>query len=114
MGKPVLMKDRMWELIRRIKPCQKAPWLMIGDFNEVMWSFEHFSNRQRSAKQILDFREVLSHCDLHDVGFFGLSWTYDNKQQGESNVRVRLDRVLASPTWSDWFSDVKVQHIVSS
>jgi hypothetical protein len=31
----------MWELIRRIKPRSHAPWLMIGDFNEAMWSFEH-------------------------------------------------------------------------
>jgi endonuclease/exonuclease/phosphatase (EEP) superfamily protein YafD len=35
-------RHRMWELIRRIKPCPKAPWMMIGDFNEVAWSFEHF------------------------------------------------------------------------
>jgi hypothetical protein len=38
-------RHRMWELLRRIKPCSQAPWMMIGDFNEVMWSFEHFSNR---------------------------------------------------------------------
>jgi hypothetical protein len=74
-------RHRMWELIRRIKPCQNAPWMMIGDFNEVIWSFEHFSNRQRPTKQILDSREVLSHCDLHVVGFIGLPWTYDNNKK---------------------------------
>jgi hypothetical protein len=94
---------RMWELLRRIKPCQKALWMVIGDFNEVMWHFEHFSNRQQPAKQILDFREVLSHCDLHDIGFIGLPWTYNDNQKGERNVRVRLDRVVGSSSWSDWF-----------
>jgi endonuclease/exonuclease/phosphatase family metal-dependent hydrolase len=63
---------KMWELIRRIQPCRKTPWLMIGDFNEAMWSSEHFSCHKRPAKQMLDFREVLSHCDLHDIGFTGL------------------------------------------
>jgi hypothetical protein len=43
------------------------------------------------------FCEVLSYCDLHDIGFFGLPWTYDNKQVGDRNVRVRLDRIAASP-----------------
>jgi hypothetical protein len=94
-------RHRMWELIRRIKPCQNAPRMMIGDLNEVMWSFEHFSNRQRPTKKMLDFREVLSHCDLHDVGFIRLPWTYDNNKKGERNIRVRLDRVVASPSWSD-------------
>ena len=46
--------------------------VMIGDFNEAMWSFEHFSQTRRREKQIEDFREVLSQCDLHDLGFSGL------------------------------------------
>jgi hypothetical protein len=51
-------RHNMWELLRRIKPCSKAPWMMIGDFNEVMWSFEHFSKSRRPERQMLDFREV--------------------------------------------------------
>jgi hypothetical protein len=68
-------RDKMWELMRQIKPCQYASWLMLGDFNEVMWSFEHFLSRRRLPKQMMDFREVLSYCDLHDLGFSGLPWT---------------------------------------
>jgi hypothetical protein len=36
----------MWKLLRRIKPRSQASWLMIGDFNEAMWPFEHFSTRR--------------------------------------------------------------------
>jgi hypothetical protein len=104
----------MWELLRRLMPCRYALWLMIGDFNEAMWSFEHFSSRRRPPKQMLDFREVLSFYDLHDLGFSDLPWTYDNKQLGDRNVRVRLDRAVASPSWSNWFPNAKVQHLISS
>jgi hypothetical protein len=69
----------MWELLKRLKPCQYAPWLVIGGFNEVMWGFEHFSNHRCPARQMFNFREVLAYCDLHDLGFSGLPWTYDNK-----------------------------------
>jgi hypothetical protein len=41
---------KMWELLKRIKPCSYAPWMMIGDFNEAMWSFEHQSSRRRPTK----------------------------------------------------------------
>lgn len=88
----------MWDLLQRIKPRTKAPWMMIGDFNEAMWQFEHFSARRRPERQMMDFREVLSHCDLHDLGFTGLPWTYDNKQEGNRNVKVRLDRAVGSPS----------------
>jgi hypothetical protein len=50
---------------------------------------------------MLNFREVLSHCDLHDLGFTRLPWTYDNKQAGDHNVQVRLDRGVASLSWTD-------------
>lgn len=62
----------------------------------------------------MDFREVLSHCGLHDLGFSSLPWTYNNNQGGEANVRVRLDRVVANSDWIDRFTEVSVQHLSSS
>ena len=110
------VQDRhlMWERLRTLKNKSSAPWVMIGDFNEAMWLFEHFSQTCRREKQMEDFREVLSQCDLHDLGFSGLPWTYNNKQEGERNVRVSLDRAVASLSWTDLFSDAQVVHLVSS
>ena len=86
---------------------------MLGDFNEAMWQEEHFSNSARSERLMLDFHEFLSFSDLHDIGFVGIPWTFDNKQKGERNVKVRLDRVVASPSWSTLFPDHRLRHIVS-
>jgi hypothetical protein len=61
-----------------------------------------------------DFRVVLSHCDLHDVGFIGLPWTFDNKQKGDRNVKVRLDRAVASSAWLAMFPEHHLRHLVSS
>jgi hypothetical protein len=43
-----------------------------------------------------------------------LPWTYDNQQKGERNVKVRLDRAVASPCWMNEFPGLKLQHVVSS
>jgi hypothetical protein len=56
----------------------------------------------------------MSHCDLHNIGFTGLPWTYDNNQVGDRNVRVRLDRAVASLSWMDWFPQVHAQHLISA
>lgn len=88
--------------------------MLIGDFNEAMWQFEHFSQCPRPEKQMLDFREVLSHCDLHDTGFSGLPWSYNNNQAGYRNVRVRLDRAVANSERLDRFPEASVTHLSSS
>lgn len=30
----------LWELLRRLGFSQNMPWLVVGDFNEIMFSFE--------------------------------------------------------------------------
>jgi hypothetical protein len=35
----------------------------------------------------MKFRDALSFCDLHDIGFCGLPYTWDNGQSGDDNVR---------------------------
>jgi hypothetical protein len=75
-------RSKMWELLRRLKPVSWAPWMLIGDFNEALWSFKHFSTRRRLDKQMQEFQEVLDHCDVHNLGFMGVPWTFDNKQWG--------------------------------
>jgi hypothetical protein len=86
--------------------------MLVGDFNEAMWQDEHLSRSRRSERLMKDFRDVLSHCDVHDLGFVGNPWTYDNLQQGARKVRVRLDRAVASPTWSLRYPDVRVLHLL--
>jgi exonuclease III len=63
------LRHLMWELLRKMKPMIQGPWLMLGDFNEALWQAEHFSERSRGEKQMLEFRETLSFCNLHDLGF---------------------------------------------
>lgn len=60
-----------------------------------------------------DFQDMLEVCDLYDLGFAGLPWTFDNKRVGHGNVKVRLDRVVAAPAWSARFNNATVQHLVS-
>jgi hypothetical protein len=61
-----------------------------------------------------EFREVMSQCYVYDLGFSGALWTFDNKQKGDRNIKVRPDRVVASMSWSTWFQDVRLHQLVSS
>ncbi|CAN6346612.1 unnamed protein product [Urochloa humidicola] len=107
-------RHHMWEALRRLRASSPLPWMVIGDFNEAMWGFEHFSACDRPERQMALFRDVLSDCDLTDLGFVGLPYTYDNGREGVANVKVRLDRAVADTEWRDLFPDAILHHLVSS
>lgn len=113
-GEPrVENRHRMWSALTAIKQSSNLPWLVLGDFNEALWQFEHLSVHPRQEQQMQLFRDALQVCELHDLGFKGLPYTYDNKRGGRSNVRVRLDRVVADNEWRDLFPNAQVTHLVS-
>jgi hypothetical protein len=43
---------------------------------------------------MIAFQEVVADCSFTDLGFSGLLYTWDNKQDGDWNVKVRLDRAF--------------------
>jgi endonuclease/exonuclease/phosphatase family metal-dependent hydrolase len=102
----------MWDHLKALKASSSLPWVVLGDFNEALWHYEHFSARQRPEPQMAAFRDCLQICELKDIGFSVLPYTYDNKRGGNHNVRVRLDRVVADDEWRDIYSASSV-HLVS-
>jgi hypothetical protein len=47
---------------------------------------------------------VVDDCDFQYVGFHGVPFTWDNGQQGDANVKVRLNRVLMDPAMMDIYA----------
>jgi hypothetical protein len=114
-GEPcVQSRHLMWETSRRLKGMSDLPWLVLGDFNETMWGYEHFSDTPRPQCQMEEFRDTLFVCDLHNIGFCGLPYTWDNGRFGNANVKVCLDIAVVDTSWRDAFDDARVHHLISS
>lgn len=47
------------------------PWLVFGDFNEILHSNEKLGGLDSDAKQMEAFRDYLSRCGLFDLRFVG-------------------------------------------
>ena len=60
------------------------------------------------------FRDCLLTCELEDLGFCGVPYTYNNGQDGSRNVPVCLDRACADEAWHDIFPSAKVLHLATS
>lgn len=113
-GEPrVENRHSMWDHLTRLRAISRDPWFVCGDYNEAMWQHEHLSRTLRSETQMLAFRDCLLMCELEDLGFTGIPYTYNNGQEGDRNIQVRLDRACADEAWRDLFPATKVVHLAS-
>ncbi|CAM8982799.1 unnamed protein product [Rhodiola kirilowii] len=110
-GSPRL-QDRAcsWDLLRRLKRDVRRPWVVMGDFNEIAYSWEMVSRRDRQMGQMRRFRECLDDCGLTDLGYVGETFTFTNKRKDDKEVKARLDRAVANKAWRDLFNKAIVKH----
>ncbi|GMI97314.1 hypothetical protein HRI_003400700 [Hibiscus trionum] len=60
------------------------------------------------------FRDTLEDCHLSDLGFRGTWYTWERGRLASTNVRERLDRVVANPSWWQMFPGYLVSHLQHS
>ena len=103
-----------WKLLNRLGNQNRLPWVVIGDFNEILGNSEKMDKALRAESQMASFREVLEFHSLWDLGFQGQWYTWDNRRLGLENIKERLDRAVANPEWTNIFSEAGVQHLFTS
>ena len=84
-----------WDLMKEIRSDTDLPWVCMGDFNEILRREEQLEPHNREEYLMEGFREAVDVCQLCDIGYMGLDWTFEKRVVGGYFVRVRLDRVLA-------------------
>lgn len=99
--------------MRRLRGESTLPWVCIGDFNEILRQEEQMGPNTCDSSQIAGFREAVDVCGLSDLGYKGLDWTFEKRVTGGQYCRVRLDRALASTSWSNLFPFASVDHFDS-
>ncbi|CAM8954132.1 unnamed protein product [Rhodiola kirilowii] len=113
-GHPVThRRAESWDLIRTLNRMMDKPWLIFGDFNEVLFEWEVKGRRIRGEWKMKKFREVMQDCNLSDIGFREAQFTYSNKRKGVWEVKARLDRAIANGEWRQRFPTAEVWHEVS-
>uniref|UniRef100_A0A2N9GLP4 Reverse transcriptase domain-containing protein n=1 Tax=Fagus sylvatica TaxID=28930 RepID=A0A2N9GLP4_FAGSY len=87
-------RKALWALLKHLSLLSNSPWVYMGDFNEILDNRERLGRGWRLGWQMEDFRQVVVHCELRDLGFQGNPFTWRNKQKDEAFVMGRLDRII--------------------
>lgn len=109
-GEPKTEKKYLtWKLLKILKNQMDMPWLVAGDFNEILYGHEKQGGKIRAQGLMDNFKETLKECELTDLGFEGDMFTWrNNSRTKEGYIRERLDRAIANSSWRNRFSEGKV------
>jgi hypothetical protein len=99
-------KYKTWDKLRELNGQHNLPWVVLGDFNEILFSHEKEGGNPRPHGYMQAFRDALSDCELEDLGYLGDPFTWRR-----GRIRERLDRVVANNAWSDLYPGAVVQHL---
>lgn len=63
--------------------------MVVGDFNEIVYSHEKEGGAPRPVRMMQNFRDALVDCELDDMGFSGEQFTWRRRR-----IRERLDSAV--------------------
>ena len=76
---PRLVEQRLlWENLETVASLHSLPWVIAGNFNEVLMNGDNLGGNAISISRALRFQECLNMCNMIDIGFAGPCFTWSN------------------------------------
>lgn len=95
-------RAEFWQKLSTVGRDRDAPWLISGDYNEILSNAEKVGGPIRWEGSFISFRSFVSKNGLWDLNHFGnhLSW---RGTRHSHYVRSRLDRSMVNCAWNEIF-----------
>ena len=95
-------REESWKLLENLSHRSDLPWICMGDYNEIMHAKEKEGGGVRPEGQMRKFREVVNRCQLKDLGYMGLDFTW-SRRLGSRGGCVKGWKEL-------WYQQIGPQH----
>ena len=106
--------EESWRLLEELSTRSTIPWFCIGDFNEIMHRREKEGGNTHPKWQMKNFYKAVNRCNLRDIEYTRLDFTWCRKLGTRGWVRERLDRALVSTNWASTFPNIRLHHVAAS
>ncbi|XP_026410369.1 uncharacterized protein LOC113305563 [Papaver somniferum] len=80
------------------------PWLILGDFNTLLYVDEKRGCRQPNISAMNEFQDCVDFCDLVQAPKSGLGFSWCNGRVGNKRIICNLDRALFNLKWLEKFN----------
>ncbi|GKV27974.1 hypothetical protein SLEP1_g37084 [Rubroshorea leprosula] len=97
-------RRKSWELIRELASHSTLPWLISGDFNDLLHADEKRGGQPQPDWMLQGFQEVIDNCCLIELRMVGGMFTWRR-----NDLMEKLDRGLVTHHWQSIFPGAKVR-----
>ncbi|CAH2936087.1 MAG: hypothetical protein CPSOU_6785 [uncultured Paraburkholderia sp.] len=87
-------RRNLWDFLIRRQPADQQPWLIMGDFNSMLYEDDKLNGNAVSAYETRDFLNCILSTGFSDVASVGERYTWTNRE-----VWSKLDRVMVNNQW---------------
>lgn len=102
-GDPVRARRReVWNRLVHIGLMRDEPWLLTGDFNELLSNDEKLGGDVREDSTFWDFRSMVQECKVRELRTTGNSLSWEGVRE-QVWVQCRLDRSFGNDGWFHLF-----------
>ena len=104
-------RHHLWERLERLHTHRTGiPWLIMGDFNEIISNGEKRGGRPRTEASFQDFRRMIRSCNFSDLKSTGDRFSWAGKR-GNHHVTCCLDRTMANSEWHTLFPESETEFL---
>lgn len=104
-------REDLWSYMQRLGCCMSFPWLLLGDFNQVLSVTEKRGGCPTSMGNMVGLQTAMINCSLVDLGYSSSSFTWSNMRIGATNIKERLDWGLGNQAFLHKFLTTVVTHL---
>ncbi|XP_074346246.1 uncharacterized protein LOC141685021 [Apium graveolens] len=95
-GYPERSKRRnSWDLLRQLAGMSQLPWLIVGDFNDLLYSSNKWGLVDHPQSLMDGFRQAVENNILTELELRGGRFTWEKSRGKRMWVKERLDRSFA-------------------
>lgn len=100
----------LWEELKTPAQGINKPWIVIGDFNAVMYVVDRNQGNPVQQGDVQDFANCMQTTNLNELLWKGNYYTWSNKQRMEDRIQSRIDRAFGNYEWMMKWDNVTVEY----
>lgn len=94
--------------MRRIAGTMNEPWLLLGDFNNVLYIEDRVGGLPVNENECEPFRKALSDSMLQELTLHRWMYSWCN-QQHQNLIYTKIDRYFGKVDWIQKYGSVSVE-----
>lgn len=102
-----------WTLMRRLAGESTFPWMILGDFNNILSPDEKRRGATRPNWLYNGFREVVLDYNISDVMLHGHQFMWSRGRNVNNWVEKRLNRAIGNPEWHSRFNSATLNNLIA-